>query len=91
MNEQRLLVVELLSISSDEVPINRVCWLDELYTGEFDDLCICDLYSKEVGEPVRPKIEGWKSDTSAEQSNCQPDQDVLQVFCPLHSTLDMKS
>ncbi|XP_058194797.1 uncharacterized protein LOC131311374 isoform X2 [Rhododendron vialii] len=80
LNLKRLLVVELLSISSDEVSINRVCWLDELYTGEFDDLCICDLYSKEVGEPVRPKIEGWKSDTSAEQSNCQPDQDVLQVY-----------
>ncbi|KAG5523046.1 hypothetical protein RHGRI_035010 [Rhododendron griersonianum] len=70
--------VELLSISSEEFPINRVCWLDELYSGEFDDLCICDLYSKEVGEPLRPKIESWKSDTSAEQSNCQPDQDVLQ-------------
>ncbi|KAG5522740.1 hypothetical protein RHGRI_034777 [Rhododendron griersonianum] len=38
LNLKRLLVVELLSISSDEVPINRVCWLDELYTGEFDDL-----------------------------------------------------
>ncbi|KAF7124858.1 hypothetical protein RHSIM_Rhsim12G0151600 [Rhododendron simsii] len=80
LNLKRLLVVELLSISSDEVPVNRVCWLDELYAGEFDDLCICDLYSKEVGEPVHPKIEGWKSDTSAEQSNCQPDQDVLQVY-----------
>lgn len=91
LNEQRLLVVELLSISSEEFPVHRVCWLDELYTGEFDDLCTCHLYSNEVGEPVPPKIEGWKSDSPAEQSNCQVDEEVLQVFSPLHSTLDMRT
>lgn len=80
LNLKRLLVVELLSISSEEFPVNRVCWLDELYTGEFDDLCTCHLYSNEVGEPVPPKIEGWKSDSPAEQSNCQLDEEVLQVY-----------
>ncbi|GFY84678.1 hypothetical protein Acr_03g0014520 [Actinidia rufa] len=88
MNEQRLLVVELLSISSEEVPVNGVCWLDELYPGEFDDLCICGLYSTEVCEPVRPKINDWKSDTSSDQSNRQPDHDILQVAGRTISTRD---
>ncbi|THG09145.1 hypothetical protein TEA_006384 [Camellia sinensis var. sinensis] len=86
LNLKRLLVVELLSISSEEVPINSVSWLDELYPGEFDDLCICGLYSKELFEPVHPKIKGWKSDMTAEHSNCQPDHEVLQVLVSLHST-----
>ncbi|KAL6980573.1 hypothetical protein U1Q18_022214 [Sarracenia purpurea var. burkii] len=77
---KRFLVVELVSISSKEVPINGVCWLDELYPGEFDDLCICDLYSKEVCEPVHPEVKGWKSDMSAEHSNPQPDHEILQVY-----------
>ncbi|PSR96612.1 Myb-like protein [Actinidia chinensis var. chinensis] len=80
LNLKRLLVVELLSISSEEVPVNGVCWLDELYRGEFNDLCICGLYSTEVCEPVRPKIKDWKSDTSSEQSNRQPEHDILQVY-----------
>ncbi|XP_028080912.1 uncharacterized protein LOC114282431 isoform X6 [Camellia sinensis] len=80
LNLKRLLVVELLSISSEEVPINSVSWLDELYPGEFDDLCICGLYSKELFEPVHPKIKGWKSDMTAEHSNCQPDHEVLQIY-----------
>ena len=91
MNEQRLLVVELLSISSEEIPVNGVCWLDELYPGEFDDLRICGLYSTEVCEPVRPKIKDWKSDTSSEQSNRQPDHDILQVFDSLRSTLNIQN
>ncbi|KAL7192240.1 hypothetical protein ACSBR2_024142 [Camellia fascicularis] len=80
LNLKRLLVVELLSISSEELPINSVSWLDELYPGEFDDLCICGLYSKELFEPVHPKIKGWKSDMTAEHSNFQPDHEVLQIY-----------
>ncbi|XP_052183966.1 uncharacterized protein LOC127795994 isoform X2 [Diospyros lotus] len=77
LNLKRLLVVEFLSISYEEYPIGEVCWSDELYPGEFDDLCICSLYSEETCEPVHP--ESWKSDMSTDQRNCQPDHDVLQV------------
>ncbi|KAA8541019.1 hypothetical protein F0562_024843 [Nyssa sinensis] len=80
LNLKRFLVVELLSISSEEVPINELCWSDELYPGEFDDLNICCLYSKEDCKPVLPKIKGWKSDSATEQSNHTPGQEVLQVY-----------
>lgn len=72
--------MELLSISSEEVPQNNgLNWLDELYSGEFDDLSRCNLYSREACEPVHPRLEGRKSDKLILQTKHQPDHDVLQV------------
>lgn len=45
---QRLLVVELLSVSCKVPAVNTLHWLDELYPGEFGDLSICNLYSEET-------------------------------------------
>lgn len=81
MNEQRLLVTELLSISSEVVqPIQALCWSNELYPGEFDDLSKCNLYSTEACGPTLPKLEGCKSESPLMHSNRQPGSDVLQVF-----------
>lgn len=80
-NEQRLLVTELLSISSEVVqPIQALCWSNELYPGEFDDLSKCNLYSTEACGPTLPKLEGCKSESPLMHSNRQPGSDVLQVF-----------
>lgn len=81
LNLKRLLVMELLSISSEEVLQNNgMNWLDELYSGEFDDLSRCNLYSREACEPVHPRLEGRKSDKLILQTKHQPDHDVLQVY-----------
>ncbi|XAR71170.1 hypothetical protein NMG60_11028307 [Bertholletia excelsa] len=81
LNLKRLLVVELLSINSQEDLIsNGVCWLDELYPGESDDLCVCGLYSKEVCEPLEPKLRDRDSKVPVEQPNHKPEAEVLQVY-----------
>ncbi|KAJ9678055.1 hypothetical protein PVL29_022825 [Vitis rotundifolia] len=80
-NLKRLLVVELLSISCEEAPQDdRYCWTDELYPGEFDDLGICSLHSKEIGELVLLKIIGFGSHSPVIRSNQQPDHEILQVL-----------
>ncbi|XP_010663267.1 uncharacterized protein LOC100251942 isoform X2 [Vitis vinifera] len=81
LNLKRLLVVELLSISCEEAPQDdRYCWSDELYPGEFDDLGICSLHSKEIGELIPPKIIGFESHSPVIRSNQQPDHEILQVY-----------
>ncbi|XP_034673061.1 uncharacterized protein LOC117904525 isoform X4 [Vitis riparia] len=75
----RLLIVELLSISCEEAPQDdRYCWSDELYPGEFDDLGICSLHSKEIGDIIPPKIIGFESHSPVTRSNQQPDHEILQ-------------
>ncbi|XP_034673059.1 uncharacterized protein LOC117904525 isoform X3 [Vitis riparia] len=77
----RLLIVELLSISCEEAPQDdRYCWSDELYPGEFDDLGICSLHSKEIGDIIPPKIIGFESHSPVTRSNQQPDHEILQVY-----------
>lgn len=80
---QRLLVVELLSISCKVPPLNSLHWSDELYPGEFSDLSICNLYSEETCKPVYPRLDDQKSEMPAARFNQQPDHDVLQVWLPL--------
>ncbi|XP_034672795.1 uncharacterized protein LOC117904340 isoform X2 [Vitis riparia] len=81
LNLKRLLVVELLSISCEEASQDdRYCWSDELYPGEFDDLGICSLHSKEIGELIPPKIIGFESHSPVIRSNQQPDHEILQVY-----------
>ena len=80
-SKQRLLVVELHSISCEEAPQkDRYCWSDELYPGEFDDLGICSLHSKEIGELIPPKIIGFESHSLVIRSNQQPDHEILQIW-----------
>ncbi|KAK4404191.1 hypothetical protein Sango_0787700 [Sesamum angolense] len=81
LNLKRLLVMELLSIYDEKVAeVTGICWSDEFYDGEFDDLSIFNLYSEETREPVLPCLRSCKSSTSAVQSKQQQDSNVLQVY-----------
>ena len=72
--------MELLSISCEEAPHgNQYRWLDELYPGEFDDLGICSIHSKEIGELIPPKIIGFESHSPVLRPNQEPDHEILQV------------
>lgn len=77
---KRLLVIEFLSLRSKEDPIiKRLCWSDEIYQGEFDNLSRCKLDCSEVSESAPLKLYARISDTPM-QPNCQPDSDILQVY-----------
>lgn len=66
---KRLLVMEFLSLRSNEDPIiKRLCWSDEIYEGEFGNFSSCNLDHREASESTDVK------------PNCQPDSDVLQVY-----------
>ncbi|KAK6925090.1 hypothetical protein RJ641_009416 [Dillenia turbinata] len=81
LNLKRLLVMELLGISCEEdLGFDELSWSSELYAGEFDDLSICSLYSKETDEPVPPRVKELKSGAFAAKFSRQPDSDVLQVY-----------
>ncbi|KAK8692971.1 hypothetical protein V6N13_070572 [Hibiscus sabdariffa] len=77
---KRVLVMEFLSISCEVSQGNQFCWSDELYPGEFSDLKVCNLYSNENFEPVRPRLKDGKSDMPTIQGNRQPGHEVLQVY-----------
>ncbi|XP_047332809.1 uncharacterized protein LOC124936358 [Impatiens glandulifera] len=79
LNLKRLLVVEFLSIDCGE--LTGPCWSDELYSGEFDDLYLCCLYSKETNKLKNPKMkEGQETDMPVKRTNHQLDRDVLEVY-----------
>ncbi|KAH9778079.1 hypothetical protein KPL71_007236 [Citrus sinensis] len=82
LNLKRLLVIELLSISCETPQVNGFCWSDELYPGEFDDLSMCNLYSKENHQLVTPRLKDCNSAMHAlpVQHNHQPNQEILQVY-----------
>lgn len=83
MEPQRLLVIEFISIGNEDGRQKiEISWLDELYSGEFDDLSKCNLYSTEAGAPLLPMLEGRKPDKLKLQVEHQPDEDVLQVILP---------
>lgn len=77
---QRLVVVELLSISCDVPTVNSLDWSDELYPGEFGELSICNLYGEVTCKPIYPRLDGQKFEMPAARCNQQPDHDVLQVW-----------
>lgn len=78
---QRLLVMELLSIYDEKVAeAMGLHWSDEFYEGEFNDLSIFNLYSKETHEPILPCLRNCNSSTSTVQSKQQQDSNVLQVL-----------
>lgn len=80
LSVQRLVVVELLSISCDVPTVNSLDWSDELYPEEFGELSICNLYSEETCKPIYPRLDDQKFEMSAARCNQQPDHDVLQVW-----------
>ncbi|KAK1407346.1 hypothetical protein QVD17_38960 [Tagetes erecta] len=67
---KRLLVIDFLSLRSKEDSIiKRLCWTDEIYQGEFDDLSRCNLDCREASESAPSKLD-----------NGQLDPDVLQIY-----------
>ncbi|XP_017241613.1 uncharacterized protein LOC108214242 isoform X3 [Daucus carota subsp. sativus] len=81
VNQMRLLVIEFFSISNEDArKDNELSWQDELYSGEFDDLSKCNLYSTEACAPLLPTIKGRKPGKLKLQAEHQPDEDVLQVY-----------
>ncbi|KDP31329.1 hypothetical protein JCGZ_11705 [Jatropha curcas] len=80
LNLKRLLVLELLTISTEVSQVNELGWSTELYPGEFDDLSICNLYSKEACKPVPPTLMEGNSDMPTLQLKSQPDHEILQVY-----------
>ncbi|XP_073270769.1 uncharacterized protein [Primulina huaijiensis] len=78
---KRLLVLGLLSIYDDNVAeIVGLNWSAEFYEGEFKDLCISNLLSKETCEPMLPSLESCTSSTSTIQQKQKQNCDVLQVY-----------
>lgn len=77
---KRLLVIEFLSLRSKEDSIiKKMCWSDEIYQGEFDDLSKCNLDRREASESAPPKLDGCISETLT-QPGSQTDSDVLQIY-----------
>ncbi|KAJ0924031.1 hypothetical protein HanPSC8_Chr05g0223551 [Helianthus annuus] len=80
LNLKRLLVIEFLSLKSKEDSIiEKLCWSDEIYQGELDDLSRCNLDCREASESASTKLDGFVSE-NIKQPNCQPDSDVLQIY-----------
>ncbi|XP_073139827.1 uncharacterized protein [Henckelia pumila] len=78
---KRLLVLDLLSIYDDNVAeVVGLNWSDEFYEGEFKDLCISNLLSKETCEPMLSSLESCTSSTSTVQLKQKQNCDVLQVY-----------
>ncbi|XP_076946158.1 uncharacterized protein LOC143617510 [Bidens hawaiensis] len=78
LNLKRLLVIEFLSLrSKEDSVIERLCWSDEIYQGEFDDLSRCNLDSREASESVPTKLNGFMPENVNIK---QLDSDVLQIY-----------
>ncbi|KAL8216033.1 hypothetical protein R6Q57_022870 [Mikania cordata] len=74
LNLKRLLVIEFLSLRSKEDSIiERMCWSDEIYQGEVEDLSRCSLDCRDASESAPTKLDGFISDNIN-----QPD--VLQIY-----------
>lgn len=73
--------MDLLSICDDNIAeIVGLNWSDEFYEGEFKDLGISNLLSKETCEPVLPSLGSCTSSTSTIQQKQKQNCDVLQVL-----------
>ncbi|KAK1314761.1 hypothetical protein QJS10_CPA06g02330 [Acorus calamus] len=81
---KRLLVVELLSLCCEEPcggEADMSTWSDEIYPGEFDDLCSNGLFSKESSQPLPPKIKHWEYDIfTVRQTNHHLNCETLQNY-----------
>lgn len=79
LNLKRWLLMELFSLGSESSPKSLV-WSEELYSGEFDNLCLCNLWSEETNELLHPSLKGHESNTPIVSSNQHPNAEVLQVY-----------
>lgn len=71
--------MELLSLGDERIPdLSSLCWSEELYSGEFDDLRTCSLYSHGDSKPVLPSL--GKVEAESVQPRHQEDRDILQVY-----------
>ncbi|KAA0047278.1 uncharacterized protein E6C27_scaffold908G00710 [Cucumis melo var. makuwa] len=77
LNLKRLLLMELLSLSSESSPKSLV-WSEELYSGEFNNLRSCNLWSKETDELLHPTLKGHQSNAPIVSRNQLPNAEVLQ-------------
>ncbi|CAN8256908.1 unnamed protein product [Cochlearia groenlandica] len=77
---KRLLIMELVSLSSEDPPPVKLSWSMELYYGEFIDLEKCSLYSMEVPEPILPRLKEDNLGISSVSSTNQPTAEVLQIY-----------
>lgn len=72
---QRLIVMELISISSEASEAHETYWSNEVYPGELDCLRTCNLF--ETYEQVTSRLKDLNSNTS--QPNKEPNKEMLQV------------
>ncbi|CAG7911730.1 unnamed protein product [Brassica rapa] len=77
---KRLLMMELVSLSSEVPKPVRLSWADELYQGEFDDLSKCSLYSMEVSEPIFPRLKEDNLCISSVSHTTQPTAEMLHMY-----------
>ncbi|VVB13656.1 unnamed protein product [Arabis nemorensis] len=77
---KRLLIMELVSLSSEVPQPVKLSWSVELYNGEFDDLTKCFLYSMEVSEPILPRVKEDNLGISSIPHTNQPTAEILQIY-----------
>ncbi|EOA19569.1 hypothetical protein CARUB_v10002621mg [Capsella rubella] len=77
---KRLLIMELISLSSQVPQPGNNCWSDELYHGEVDHLTKCSLYSMEVSEPVLPRVKENNICIPSLSHTNQPTAEILQIY-----------
>ncbi|CAF1788889.1 unnamed protein product [Brassica napus] len=77
---KRLLMMELVSLSSEVPQPVKLSWADELYQGEFDDLSKCSLYSTEVSELILPRLKEDNLCISSVSHTNQPTADMLHMY-----------
>ncbi|XP_010452766.1 PREDICTED: uncharacterized protein LOC104734813 [Camelina sativa] len=77
---KRLLIMELISLSSEVPQPGNSCWSDELYHGEVGHLTKCSLYSMEVSEPVLPRVKENNIGIPSLSDTNQPTAEILQIY-----------
>lgn len=84
---KRLIVFELFSTGCEAPHPNDLNWCNELYSGEFKELALCDLYSLETHELLPPRLKGCRCDMPSGKRSSQPSHETLQVKVYLFSTV----
>ncbi|KAK4749618.1 hypothetical protein SAY87_027067 [Trapa incisa] len=77
---KRLIVFELCCAGHKASYIKDLNWSNELYSGEFNDLAFCNLYSSKTHELLPPKMKGCRCDMPSEKHCSQLTQETLQVY-----------
>ncbi|XP_010522803.1 PREDICTED: uncharacterized protein LOC104801284 [Tarenaya hassleriana] len=77
---KRLLVLELVALSTEVPQPDKLSWSTELYHGESEDLAKCCLYSTETPGPVPPCLRDNESVTPTLSHTAQPTEETLQIY-----------